>query len=109
MESTFVDWLANVGSSAFSYSLAAFVLLNGAAIAAVAITRDRSIVNRWTARLLAANLVLVGTGVGIPVLTAVARLGVIALSPAVQVALPASEAEQDEALEASRARQLRGR
>lgn len=81
MESALLDWLARTGSRAFSYSLAAFVLVNGAAIAAVVITRDRSLVNRWTGRILAANLVLAGTGLGIPMLTSMARLGVLALSP----------------------------
>ena len=31
-------------------------------------TRDREIVNRWTSRVLAVNLVLAGTGIGVPML-----------------------------------------
>jgi hypothetical protein len=91
METTVLDWLARVGSSAFTYSAALFVLINGAAVIAVVVTRDRTLVNRWTGRLLAANLMLVGTGLGVPLLTAVTRLGILAVSPSRPVVLPVSE------------------
>ncbi|MCC6930077.1 MAG: hypothetical protein IT359_13925 [Gemmatimonadaceae bacterium] len=86
MENALLDWLARVGTSAFQYSALAFVLINGAAVAAVLITRDRSLVNRWTGRLLAANLALAGTGLGVPLVTTVMRLGIMAVSPSVRVA-----------------------
>ncbi|MFN8582064.1 MAG: hypothetical protein U0163_13965 [Gemmatimonadaceae bacterium] len=38
-----------------------FVLMNSAAIAVLAVKRDYGLVNRWTSRLLAANLLLLGT------------------------------------------------
>lgn len=85
MENALLDWLARVGTSAFRYSAFAFVLINGAAIAAVFVTRDRTLVNRWTGRLLAANLALAGTGLGVPLVTTVTRLGIIAVSPSVRV------------------------
>jgi hypothetical protein len=44
-------------------------------------TRDREIVNRWTSRVLAANLVLAGTGVGVPVLALGSRLAVRVVAP----------------------------
>lgn len=91
------DWLGSLGSHAFAWSAAAFVLLNGAAIAAVVVTRDRSLVNRWTGRLLAANVVLAGTGLGVPLVTSVAQLAVSALTPSVRAAIPAAS---DDALEA---------
>ncbi len=85
MENALLDWLARVGTSAFQYSAFAFVLINGAAVAAVFITRDRTLVNRWTGRLLAANLALAGTGLGVPLVTTVTRLGIMAVSPSVRV------------------------
>lgn len=91
METALLDWLSRVGSSAFAYSAGLFVVVNGAAIAAVVVTRDRSLVNRWTGRLLAANLLLLGTGLGVPLLTAVTRLGILAVSPAARVATPVTE------------------
>lgn len=86
-----VNWLASVGEWAFAISAAAFVLVNGAAIAAIAITRDRGLVNRWTGTLLGINLALAGTGLGIPLMTSLAQLAVSAVTPAVQAAIPAGE------------------
>jgi hypothetical protein len=86
-----VDWLGSVGSAAFAWSATAFVLVNGAAVAAVLITRDRSVVNRWTGRLLGANLVLAGTGLGIPLVTSMAQLAISAVTPAVQAAMPSKD------------------
>jgi ABC-type molybdate transport system permease subunit len=76
-----LEWLGGVGATAFRWSALAFVILNGAAIAAVILTRDRSLVNRWTGRLLAANLLLAGTGIGIPLLTTVTRLAMAMVIP----------------------------
>ena len=95
METAVLDWLARVGSSAFTYSAALFVLVNGAAVGAVVITRDRSLVNRWTGRLLAANLLLLGTGLGVPLVTAVTRLGILAVSPAQRLPIPVAEQARD--------------
>jgi hypothetical protein len=86
-----VNWLASVGSTAFAWSATAFILVNGAALAAVAMTRDRSLVNRWTGTLLGINLALAGTGLGIPLVTSLAQLAVSAVTPAVQAAMPAAE------------------
>ncbi|MGQ0646489.1 MAG: hypothetical protein ACT4P7_02900 [Gemmatimonadaceae bacterium] len=81
MESAILSWLEAVGSTAFRWSAVAFLVVNGVAIAAVILTRDRALVNRWTGRLLAANLTLAGTGLGIPLLTSVSRLAVSAFLP----------------------------
>jgi len=96
MDTALFDWLASIGSRAFTYSLWAFVLVNGAAVAAFFITRDRALVNRWTGRLLAANLALVTTGVGVPVLTAMARIALTAVSPSLQLANPQRDKSMDE-------------
>ncbi len=99
MESAVLDWLSRVGASAFTYSAALFVLVNGAAVAAVAITRDRTLVNRWTGRLLAANLLLLGTGLGIPLVSAMTRLGIMAVSPAARMAAPVTEQAREAQVE----------
>jgi predicted tellurium resistance membrane protein TerC len=78
------QWLDSVGARAFGVSAAIFVLMNGAAIAVLAIKRDYALVNRWTSRLLAANLVLLGTGVGLPLVTTMARSALLALAPVTQ-------------------------
>lgn len=81
MESTVLSWLASAGSTAFRWSATAFFIVNGIAVAAVILTRDRSLVNRWTARVLAANLVIAATGLGIPLITAVSRLAISVVVP----------------------------
>jgi hypothetical protein len=75
------QWLDSIGSRAFSLSATLFVLMNGAAVAVIAVRRDRQFVNRWTSRILAANLLLVGTGVGIPIAALLARSAVMAMAP----------------------------
>jgi hypothetical protein len=85
MQVTIVDWLGRVGSTAFALSAWAFVLLNGLAVLALLRTRDTGLVNRWTSRFLAANLVLLGTGLGIPAATFAARTAIVTLAPAVRV------------------------
>jgi hypothetical protein len=87
MLATLTAWLDGVGSTAFTLSAAAFVLLNATGLAAVFLTRDRGLVNRWTSRFLAANLILLGTGLGIPLVSLAARSVIAAVVPAVQASL----------------------
>jgi hypothetical protein len=88
MEHTVTAWLADVGAASFRWSVLAFFAINGMAAAVVALSRDRALVNRWTGRLLAANLVLVGTGVGIPLVASASRLAVSALFSGTSVVVP---------------------
>lgn len=92
METALLDWLARTGSRVFTLAAWAFVLVNGAAIAAVVVTRDKALVNRWTGRLLAANLVIVGGGLGIPLLTSATRLAVSAAAPALRITIHSDRA-----------------
>jgi hypothetical protein len=64
MEASMLAWLERMGSSVFFWSVAALLLIDAVAITAVVITRDRTLVNRWTGRVLAANLMLLGVGAG---------------------------------------------
>ncbi len=66
---TVATTLAWLGDTAFRWSAVAFILINAVAAAAFFITKDRSIVNQWTSKLVFADVLLLGTGVGIPVLT----------------------------------------
>lgn len=94
METSVLDWLASVGATAFRWSAIAFVLVNGAAIAAIVLTKDRTLVNRWTSRILAANLVLAGTGIGIPLVTAASRFAISLVTPARSSMMPAIDTEE---------------
>jgi hypothetical protein len=74
------DSIGSFGTTLFRWSAMAFVLINGAAVAAVVVTRSRDLVNRWTSRLVAANLLLLATGVGVPAVAQAMRLVVKAAS-----------------------------
>lgn len=91
MQSTMISWLDNVGSLAFTVSAWAFVALNGLALAMFAWKRDRAMVNRWTSGFLAVNLVLLSTGLGVPLLTFTARTALVAVAPAFQVLSPSRQ------------------
>ena len=72
--------LGALGATAFRWSAVAFLLLNGLAAIGVFLTRDRRMVNRLTSPLVAANLVLLGTGLGLPALTLAVKLVVSVVS-----------------------------
>ncbi len=82
METAIVEWLSNFGSMVFAWSLGIFLVVNGVAAVAFFVLRDRAQVNRWTSRILAVDLLLVGSGVGVPIVTTMARLTVTAVSSA---------------------------
>ncbi|MHB1329473.1 MAG: hypothetical protein ACYC2K_14850 [Gemmatimonadales bacterium] len=79
---TFADSIGAFGSTVFRVAAVTFLLLNGAAIAAVVLTRNRELVNRWTGRVLAANLLLLGVGLGTPAVTYCFKMVVQAVSSA---------------------------
>lgn len=80
MDTTIVSWLGSVGRTAFLWSLGAFLVVNVGAVIILATRRDRALVNTWTSRLLAFDLLLLGTGVGVPMVTTMAKLTVSAIS-----------------------------
>jgi len=79
MES-FGETLGSFATTMFRLSAIAFLVVNGATAAAFIMTRDRHLVNRWTGRLLALNLLLLGTGVAAPMVANAMKLVVAAVS-----------------------------
>ncbi len=79
MES-FAETLGSFSGAMFRWSALAFFLVNGTAALAILWTRDRSLVNRWTARLVAVNCLLLGSGVAVPAVASAMRLVVSAVS-----------------------------
>lgn len=79
MVSAVADWLSSVSGLVFRLAAVLFVLLNGAVVAAIAVSRSRTLVNRITPPWLAANVVLLGAGLGVPLLAGIARTAVRAL------------------------------
>ena len=80
MEQTVTGFLDALSTRLFWLSAAALVLVNGAAVLAFALTRNRRLVDVWTPRVLVTDGVLLATGLGGPLLTGLARFGVHALA-----------------------------
>jgi hypothetical protein len=91
MQAETVAWLDGLGSTAFTISAWAFLILNAAGVAVVAWKRDRAMVNRWTSRFLAANLLLLGSGLGVPVAALAIRSTIVTLSPALSLRARSSD------------------
>ncbi|MBK7348390.1 MAG: hypothetical protein IPI92_00785 [Gemmatimonadetes bacterium] len=79
MKADLIDWLAHTGSWAWHAAAALLVFINAGAGLAVLATRSLSLVDRWTPRWLAANVAVLGFGLGTPLLTWALRLGLAAL------------------------------
>ena len=80
MDVTLLSWLQSVGWGAFTWAFAGILLVNGAALVAFIWKRERSLVNAWTGPVLAINIVLVAIGIGVPMVTAVARLAIMGMN-----------------------------
>ena len=76
--------LGEIGSVTFWTCIGLLVAIDLLAIAVVVQTRSRDLVNRWTKTIVGANLLLLGTGVGVPATAYLARSVVVALAPSVE-------------------------
>ncbi len=73
-------FLDALGTTVFRLAAIAFVLVNATAIAVFAMSRSRRLVDGWTRRIVTIDAVLLGTGLGVPLLAAGAKLGIKALA-----------------------------
>ena len=92
-----IAWLDRMGSVAFVTSAGLLVLIDITAVAAVVVTHDRRLVNRWTGRVLAVNLALLGAGLGTPALAFTARTAVSLVRPLVPTFRSADRLEEKQA------------
>jgi hypothetical protein len=88
-------WLDQVRSTVFWLCAIGLVTVDLGAVAVVMATRSRALVNRWTGPVLAANLFLLGAGLGVPVAALAAKLVANSLAPVLSApAAPSSKAAQ---------------
>jgi len=97
MLDTIVLWLDQIGSEVFWGCATALVLVDVAAMAVVMHTRSRAIVNRWTGRVLAVNLLLLGAGLGVPAAAFTLKLAASALLPSVSASVAAAATAEPKA------------
>lgn len=76
-----VLWLNQVSAQVFWTCALLLVSIDAIAALVVLRTRSRALVNQWTSRVLAANLLLLGAGLGVPVAAQAAKLAANALAP----------------------------
>jgi hypothetical protein len=81
MLESIVLWLDQVSAEVFWACAAGLVLIDLTAVAVVMATRSRDLVNRWTGRVLAANLLLLGAGLGVPAAGFTLKLGARTVLP----------------------------
>jgi hypothetical protein len=74
-------WLDQIRSTVFWLCAAGLLAIDLGAVAVVMATRSRALVNRWTGPVLAANLLLLGTGVGVPAAVYAVKAVASALAP----------------------------
>ena len=87
MDADIMQWLGSVSSTVVRLSIVLFVLVNAVALGVFAVKRDRALVQRWTSPWLATNIVLVGAGVGTPLLVGITKFAITALAGAGQMAV----------------------
>jgi hypothetical protein len=80
MAEPLVSFLSALGAKVFWFCAIAFIILNGAALAALLLTRSRRMVDAWTPRLVTMDALLLGAGLGVPLATGLARMGIEALA-----------------------------
>jgi hypothetical protein len=73
-------FLSSLSSKVFWFAATCFILLNGAALAAFLLTRSRRLVDEWTPRLVTADVLLLGAGLGVPLVSGLAKLGIQAIA-----------------------------
>ncbi len=87
MDFDIMQWLGALSSTIVRLCVVLLVVVNAVALAVFAVKRDRSLVQRWTAPWLATNMVLVGAGVGTPLLVGITKFAITALAGAGQMAV----------------------
>jgi hypothetical protein len=70
------NFLGSLGSTVFRLAAICFILVNTIAITAFALSRSRRFVDSWTRRIVTIDAILLGAGLGVPLLTSAAKLGV---------------------------------
>lgn len=91
----FSAWLTDAAAGVLAVCATLFVVFNAGAVLLVMRSRDRALVNRWTARWLGINLALLGAGIGVPLIAKAVSVSVAAFSAA-GIWAPKSEAALDE-------------
>ena len=87
MDFDVMQWLSILSSTIIKLSVVLFVIVNAVALGVFAVKRDRALVQKWTSPWLGANLLLIGAGVGTPLVVGITKFAITALAGAGQMAI----------------------
>ncbi len=94
MLAAFAQWLDNAGSLVFWSCVVGVLAIDTVAIAIVASTKSRELVNRWTGPVLITNALLLGGGTVLPVAMHMTSVAVMAVAPSMTPSMvPAADAK----------------
>jgi len=79
-----VEVIDRASAVVFWTCVVGFIVVNVSAVAMVIRTRRRDLVNQWTGRVLAANALLLGAGLGVPAAAFLAKSAVQAFAPSLE-------------------------
>lgn len=96
-----VFWLDQLSSSVFWACATGLLLIDGVAAVVLVQTRSRELVNQWTSRVLAANLLLLGAGLGVPAAAYTLKLAANALLPSVSASATSASAPKSAGVESA--------
>ena len=89
MEAQVLEWLSGFSSIVVRLSIGVFLALNATMVAILVVRRDRALVQKYGSPWLAANLVLIGAGVGTPLLVGLTKFAVSMVSGVASAAVSA--------------------
>lgn len=87
MDFDVMQWLGVLSSTVIKLSVVLFVVINAVALGVFSVRRDRTLVQKWTSPWLAANFLVIGAGVGTPLLVGITKFAITALAGAGQMAV----------------------
>jgi hypothetical protein len=80
LEAQVLEWLSGLSSTVVRLSIGIFLALNATMATILVVRRDRALVQKYGSPWLAANLVLIGAGVGTPLLVGLTKFAVNMMS-----------------------------
>jgi len=87
MDADILQWLGSLSSTVVRLCALLFVVVNAVALGVFAVKKDRSLVQRWTSPWLATNFLLIGAGIGTPLVVGITKFAITALMGAGQTAV----------------------
>jgi hypothetical protein len=80
LDAEILAWLSSISSTVVRVSIVLFAAVNIAAAGVFLSRKDRRLVQKWTGPWLATNALLIGAGLGTPLVVGITKLAVTAIA-----------------------------